>query len=158
MRILLPFPPPPVSSAHLCFAFLLLCWPCLAHTSAAHFQDAWRSLPTEGNPQEERAAVFQTYIPHTLMLFSKFPSTSQGRLPRSGKAFPRTLMLSLRNGKSTFATMVSLAQGTDWAVEATQALGYTSSILAGFFSSACPLFLKGQIERSGWKAKSRAEW
>ena len=39
-------------------AILLLCWPCLAHTSAAHFQDAWRSLPTEGNPQEERAAVF----------------------------------------------------------------------------------------------------
>ena len=74
-----------------------------------------------------------------------------GEAPQVWESIPEDswFMLSLKNGNSTFATMASLAQGTDWAVEATQALGYTSSILAGFFSSACRPFLKGQSERSG---------
>ena len=49
-------------------------------------------------------------------------------------------MALIEQGKwnSTFATVAILAQGTDWAVVATQAFGYASSILAGciFFKVA----------------------
>ena len=92
-------------------------------------------------PQTLRAEVHEGIpiqsptSPHTLMLLFEVSLHISGEAPQVWESVPEDswFILSLKNGNSTFATMASLAQGTDWAVEATQALGCTSSILAGFF-------------------------
>ena len=47
-------PLPFVFCPPLSFAFLFLCWPCLAYAFTVHFQDTWRSLPAEENLQERQ--------------------------------------------------------------------------------------------------------